>query len=117
MYKYKKGSKSSLTSVEVVEGETIEEKVERIIHNNEPIKDGAPEIFTERKDGIIAAYNIKTDRWEIAAEAMDKISASIQAKRDGLPKIGHNEETTTEAAGLEKNSVAEPTQGKQESTK
>ena len=82
-YKYRKPSKSCLTSVEKLEGEPIEWKIERIVSNKEPISDGAPSIFTERKDGVVSAYNIRTDRWEIASEAMDKVSASIQAKRDG----------------------------------
>lgn len=78
-----------MTSVKTVEGEQIERKVERLVHNNEPIKDGAPEIFTERKDGVIHAYNIRTDRWEIAADAMDAVSRSIEAKRAGtMGKIG-----------------------------
>jgi len=82
--KYSKArfSVSKLKSVELTEGEPIEWKIERIVSNQEPIKDGAPEIFTERKDGVVAAYNIRTDRWEIAADAMDKVSGSIQAKRD-----------------------------------
>ena len=56
--------------------------------------DGAPEIFTERKDGVISAYNIRTDRWEVAAEAMDKVSGSIQAKRDAKGKVSKSKEET-----------------------
>lgn len=81
-YRYRVPSKSSLTSVEKLEGEPIELKIERIVSNKEPISDGAPSIFTERKEGVVAAYNIRTDRWEIAADGMDVVSKSIQAKRD-----------------------------------
>lgn len=86
--------KSQLESVEIVEGEPIELKIERITNNKEPITDGAPEIFTERKDGVISAYNIRTDRWEVAAEAMDKVSGSIQAKRDAKGKLSKSKEET-----------------------
>lgn len=86
-YRVPKFRKSDLTSVETFEGETIEQKIERIVANKEPIKDGAPEIFTERKDGVISAYNIRADRWEIAADAMDAVSKSIEAKRDGKAKM------------------------------
>ena len=55
--------------------------------NKEPITDGAPAIYTERADGVIAAYNIRTDRWEIAADGMDVVQKSIQAKRDGKAKL------------------------------
>lgn len=86
MYRFRKPGKSQLVSVDLHEGETIEMKVARIQSNNEPIKDGAPEIFTERKDGVIAAYNIRTDRFEIAAEAMDAVAGSIAAKREEKAK-------------------------------
>ena len=55
------------------EGEYIEEKVRRITENNEPIEDSAPIIYTERKDGVNPAYNIRTDRWEIAQNAMEQV--------------------------------------------
>ena len=87
MYKYRKGNKSQLKSVECVEGEPIEWKIERIVSNKEPISDGAPEIFTERKEGVKSAYNIRTDRWEIATDAMSIVEGSIQAKRDAKAKI------------------------------
>jgi hypothetical protein len=93
---------SQLTSVEIVEGEPIEHKIERVVSNKEPITDGAPSIFTERKDGVVAAYNIRTDRWEVASEAMDKVSGSIQAKRDAKGKVSKpKEESKSEAAKTE----------------
>ncbi len=88
MYRVRRSERSRMTSVEVYEGERIEEKIERIVSNKEAIKDGAPEIFTSRADGVIAAYNIRTDRWEVAAEAMDSVSASLQAKREHKAKLG-----------------------------
>ena len=94
--------KSQLESVEIVEGEPIELKIERITNNKEPISDGAPEIFTERKDGVISAYNIRTDRWEVAAEAMDKVSGSIQAKRDAKGKLSKSKEETESKEKVEK---------------
>ncbi len=101
-YRKNKMTRSRIARVEVLEGETIEDKVERLVENKEPIKDGAPEIYTERKDGVLSAYNIRTDRWEIAAEAMDKIEASRVAKRENTGKVvdmegkEKTEETKTE---------------------
>ncbi len=74
--------RSMIGSIEKLEGETIEQKMERVLENGEPITDGAPEIFTERKDGVGAAYNIRTDRWEIACETMDRVHGSARAKRE-----------------------------------
>lgn len=65
-----------------VEGEPIELKIERIVNNKEPITDGAPIMYTERKEGIKASTNIRTDRWEVAVDAMDKIAKSYKAKRE-----------------------------------
>lgn len=82
---------SQIGSCETYEGETIEQKVERVVHGGEPIEDGAPEIFTEKKDGVLAAYNIRTDRWEIAADAMHLVHTSQKqepsniAMRDNKP--------------------------------
>ena len=59
--------------IQTKEGEYIEEKVRRITENGEPIEDGAPIIYTERKDGVNPAYNIRTDRWEIAQDAMEEL--------------------------------------------
>ena len=58
-YVTKRPHKSRLKSVEKVEGEHIETKVSRLVQNKEPIKDGAPLIYTEKKDGVIQAYNIR----------------------------------------------------------
>lgn len=63
-------------------GETIELKVNRIVNNKEPITDGAPLIYTDRKMGVEPDYNIRTDRFEVAIEAMDKVAATHIAKRD-----------------------------------
>ena len=55
---------NGIISVETFEGETIEEKVERIVTNKEPISDGAPMIYTEKSAGVLPAYNIRTDRFD-----------------------------------------------------
>ena len=45
---------------ESYEGETMEAKVQRVVINKEPIEDGAPIIYTEKKDGVLPQYNIRT---------------------------------------------------------
>ena len=82
MYKYKQPKSTTLVVNNSYEGETIEQKVERFTNNNEPIKDGAPLIYTDRKDGVQAGYNIKTDRFEVAIDAMDKIQKTKIAERE-----------------------------------
>lgn len=87
MYKNVKFSKGALKINESSEGESIEQKVNRIVNNKEAIKDGAPVIYTERKDGVMAGYNIRTDRWDEAVEAMDKVHKSKIAKRENIAKM------------------------------
>lgn len=65
---------------ESIVGETIEEKVFRIVNNKDAIDDGAPLLFSERDEGVLPEYDIRTDRWEIAAEAQDKLVAAKIAK-------------------------------------
>lgn len=65
---------------ETYEGESIEAKMRRVIQNKEPITDGAPIIYTEKKDGVLPQFNIRTDKWDIALEAMDKVQGNRIAK-------------------------------------
>lgn len=77
---------SYMGSVESFEGESIEKKVSKLIENNEPITDGAPIIFTEKKDRVLPQYDIRTDKWDIAQSAMDLANASKIAKSKGMKK-------------------------------
>jgi len=61
-------------TIEEFEGETIETKCARITNANEPISDAMPLIFTEKKDGVLPQFDIRTDRFEIANEAMEAVN-------------------------------------------
>jgi len=87
MYNTNKIQKSQLKINQTLEGETLEQKINRITVNKEPIKDGAPLLYTERNEGVKAGYNIKTDRFEVALDAMTFVEKSISAKRDNKPKM------------------------------
>ena len=93
MYKTPKFGQTVIRKSKVTEGETIETKVERIVQNKEPIKDGAPLIFQERTEGVQPAYNIRTDRMEIALDAMDKHSMAKIAEREAKPSVQVGTET------------------------
>lgn len=105
--------KSLIRTKKQTEGESIELKVRRLIENKEPIKDGSPIIYTDRADGVNPAHNIRTDRFELATEAMDKIHRSKLAKTDGTGKKYDN--TEAKVIKLNKDGEAEPTAGKAES--
>lgn len=105
MYKYKKASSTSIKRNESYEGERIEQKIDRIVNNKEPIEDSAPLIYTDRKEGVLPDYNIRTDRFEHAIEAMDKVDKSLQAKRlERLQNKDHetkNETKSQSTQGIE----------------
>lgn len=88
MYRQPKKTISSINRNTSYQGETIEQKVNRITNNKEPIKDGAPLIYTDRQEGVQAGYNIRTDRFLVAVEAMDKVNKAKAAKRDSKGSIG-----------------------------
>lgn len=77
----------SIKKNDSVEGETIEMKIRRIVENKEPIKDGAPLIYTERSEGVKAGYNIRTDRFEVALDGVDKVNATRNAQREQKAKM------------------------------
>lgn len=97
IYKVKKGAikKTTLKINQATVGETIETKVQRITQQKEPITDGAPLIYTDRKDGVLPEYNPRTDKMELAVEAMDSASKTHIAKRTERHKP---KEDTTPAA-------------------
>lgn len=97
MNKPKYFPKPPKTNYEYQAGESIENKVRRITENNEPITDGAPIIYTNREDGVLPAYNIRTDRWEVAQAAMDAVNQTNLAKSKNYGKIEQQEENALES--------------------
>jgi hypothetical protein len=86
MYNPSKPSSTSIKVNAMYEGESIETKVRRIVENKEPIQDSAPLVYTNREDGVLPAYNIRTDRFEVAIEAMDTVAKGKLAQRDAKEK-------------------------------
>ena len=74
-------NKTDLRVYNVLEGETIEQKIERIINNNEPIEDIAPTIYQPRSAGVEPQYDIRTDRFDLGLSAMDTLTASMMTRR------------------------------------
>lgn len=64
------------------QAEPREVKLRKIINGETSnMEDGVfPTIYTEKKDGVQPEYDIRTDRFEIALEAMDKINQSAASQ-------------------------------------
>ena len=74
MYNFGKIKPTTLKQNTAYQGERLEEKINRILNNKEPITDGAPLLYTERKDGVNPAHDIRTDKWDVAIDAMSKVA-------------------------------------------
>ena len=86
------------------EGETLIKKIQRIMDENEPLKDGAPLIYTPKQAGVRADCNIRTDKWELAMEAMNRVN---EYKLSEYLKEGTTE-TPTQKDGSESTTTTEP---------
>ena len=88
-------------TTEMYVGESIETKIRRMAEEKEPIKDAVGLIHTEENEGVPSDYNIRTDKWEIALETMNKMYENKTKKRkDNKPneikKIEENPEKQKE---------------------
>lgn len=55
-------------------GETLIKKCQRILDEGEPLTDGAPLIYTPKQAGVKPECNVRTDKWDIAMKAMDRVN-------------------------------------------
>lgn len=58
------------------EGELLETRMARIVSLKEPITESKPYIETPSKDGVIAEFNIRSDKWEEALETVTRMYES-----------------------------------------
>ena len=75
-----------------------EVKLRRIINGeSNDMEDGVfPTIYTEKKDGVQPEFDIRTDRFEVAIDAIDKINQSAAdqiAKNKGETEAAKDFET------------------------
>lgn len=100
MYKLPYKNRTSIKLNDSVQGDTLETKILKATTQKAPLDAKAKLLYTERKAGILASTNIRTDRFEIAVEAADKIAKSYAARREEKPlKV------------VKDNGEAEPVQG------
>lgn len=64
------------------QAEPREVKLRKIINGESSnMEDGVfPTIYTEKKDGVMPEYDIRTDRFEVAIDAIDKINQSMASQ-------------------------------------
>lgn len=70
------------------EAESMVVKLRRIMEEKEPIDDVAPIIYTDKKNGVMKEYDIRTDRFDVALEAMGimrEAELAALAKSESVP--------------------------------
>lgn len=87
------------------EAEPREVKLRKIISGEASnMEDGVfPTIYTEKKDGVQPEYDIRTDRFEVAIDAIDKINQSTanqiaknKGETEGVKSFGTEGKTDPE---------------------
>lgn len=94
MIEYNIKSKTSITRNESYEGETLETKVQRMVRNGEPLDKSVPLYYTERKEGVRPEFNIRTDKFDLALDAMEIAQKGYLAKRENRHNPKENDEST-----------------------
>lgn len=93
MYKKQTLPPQTMKGIVAYIGESIEKKIARVLSNKENIKDQAPLIYTDKKDGVQPDYDIRTDKYEYLVEGHDALAKSRRAKSEGIGKTQKNPET------------------------
>lgn len=87
------------------QAEPREVKLRKIISGeSNDMEDGVfPTIYTEKKDGVQPEFDIRTDRFEVAIDAIDKINESIanqiaknKGKTEAVKDFGTEDKTDPE---------------------
>ena len=65
----------------VKEGQSIEEQMRIALKSGEPINATARIEYSERAEGVLPQFDIRTDRFEYARMATDKVHATSYASR------------------------------------
>lgn len=92
---------SKIKRNKTVEGETIERMLARAQENKEPIGHEVPTIYTDKNIGVHVAYNIRTDRFEVALDGFNSIEKSALAKRESKAQMEVVNDEKKEVSGTD----------------
>ena len=82
-------------------GESIEQQMRKAVAGKEPIQATAKVTYNDRKDGVLKQHDIRTDRFEVAMMATDRIHATKAAERQSIdfPKEQNEEKPVVYTGG------------------
>lgn len=85
MYTYKikidRGRSQIHTNGVLREGQSLEQFLRKAMKGGEPIQATAKLTYNDRKDGVLPQHDIRTDRFDMALMATDKLHATQAAAR------------------------------------
>lgn len=79
------------------EGKSIEQQIAERMEGENIELGGKALLYTERKDGVLPETNIRSDRMDLAMMALDTVTRTHRAKRDGVGKKPDATETGSKA--------------------
>lgn len=100
-YKRTTPPKTSINQYNGFIGERIEDRVRRMVYNQEPMGDGSPLIYHDRKKGVMPEHNIRTDRFEVAIDSLDKLSTKKLTERTKMTIVPKEDKPEPKATGSE----------------
>lgn len=82
------------TTQNLREGQSIEEVMRVNTANKTMPEQVFPELYQERNEGIDPLCDIRTDKWDIAQAAMDKVSRAYSLASQNKEKLGGKADNT-----------------------
>ena len=81
LYPMTKNTTNKLKGNKPFEGKSIERELEDLQNSGTPLQRGIVNMFySRRKDGVLAESNIRTDKWQLAQNAMEKVNSEFNKK-------------------------------------
>lgn len=93
-FKKKKIEYDPIEGVETYEAESREQMLRRYKEEGISTENVSPLNYTEKKDGVLPGYNIRTDKFEVMREATEKLGQSIEY----IASMNEKEDKATEVA-------------------
>lgn len=92
---------NELKGVEFYEGESLIKQLRRKIQNREQIPVIMDTAYTEKSVGVLEAYNVRTDRFEVGQREAERIGAYKAAKKKKMTGGGEPEKAVENSKGNE----------------
>ena len=82
MYKVPQRTITSIEKNDSVEGETIEQQIQRMINNGEVLGEEKDMIYTKPSEGVVYGTDIRGDKQEKAIEMTEKVAHDVMRRRE-----------------------------------